>query len=178
MSSGPSHECLYGKPSGTILFNIISISSLTSGSQLSFKAKLALVWRTRKHKWICKTDFLNLVTIYLLWTWHKPIANCDNSGICLRISSVTRCTPRCCGLRFIFFWNHAELVWIILAEEAMFDLLSLSVASLNLYFVIQKQLSVKLHTIETLLPLEKSIIIMNKPLVIIIKTVGVKFKKM
>lgn len=68
MSSGPSHECLYGNPSGTILFNIISISSLqeeerdllcrsgsiraivfsrrplthlTSGSQLSFNAKLA-----------------------------------------------------------------------------------------------------------------------------------------
>lgn len=28
MSSGPSHECRYGNPSGTILFNIISISSL------------------------------------------------------------------------------------------------------------------------------------------------------
>lgn len=28
ISSGPSHECRYGKPSGTILFNIISISSL------------------------------------------------------------------------------------------------------------------------------------------------------
>lgn len=93
--------------------------------------------------------------IYLLWTWHNPIANCDNSGICLRISSVTRCTPRCCGLKFIFFWNHAELVWIILAEEAMFDLLSLSVASLNVYLVIQKQLSVKLYTTETLLPLKK-----------------------
>lgn len=75
ISSGPSHECLYGKPSGTILFNIISISSLwntqahthnppvisvldigmtynycssylTSGSQLSFNARLADVWRT------------------------------------------------------------------------------------------------------------------------------------
>lgn len=28
MSSGPSHECLYSNPSGTILFNIISMSSL------------------------------------------------------------------------------------------------------------------------------------------------------
>lgn len=46
MSSGPSHECLYCKPSGTILFNIISISSRTSGSQLSFNAKLALVCNT------------------------------------------------------------------------------------------------------------------------------------
>jgi hypothetical protein len=62
MSSGPSHECRYGNPSGTILFSIISMSSLrkgsqrerealvsspfagtylTSGSQLSFNAKLA-----------------------------------------------------------------------------------------------------------------------------------------
>lgn len=72
----------------------------------------------------------------LLWTWQSPMANCDISGICLRISSVTKCTPRCCGLRFIFFWNQAELVWIILAEEAMFDLpLPLSVASLNVYTV-------------------------------------------
>lgn len=46
MSSGPSQLCLYSKPSGTILLSIISISSLTSGSQLSFNAKLAEVWRT------------------------------------------------------------------------------------------------------------------------------------
>lgn len=60
------------------------------------------------------------------------MANCDSSGICLSISSVTRWTPRCWGLRLIFFWNHAELDWMILPEEAMFDLLSLlSVASLN-----------------------------------------------
>ena len=25
---------------------------------------------------------------------------------CLKISSVTRCTPRCCGRRFIFRWSH------------------------------------------------------------------------
>lgn len=114
--------------------------------------------------------------LHLLWTWHKPIANCDNSGICLRISSVTRCTPRCCGLKFIFFWNHAELVWIILAEEAMFDLLSLSVASLEVYFVIQKKLSVKLYTTEKLMLLDRNIIIMNKPLVIILKTVKIEYK--
>lgn len=51
MSSGPSQECLYGKPSGTILFNIISISSRTLGSQLSFNAKLAEVCITEN-----KTD--------------------------------------------------------------------------------------------------------------------------
>lgn len=43
ISSGPSQLCLYSKPSGTILLSIISISSLTSGSQLSFNAKLAEV---------------------------------------------------------------------------------------------------------------------------------------
>lgn len=68
-----------------------------------------------------------------LWTWQRPIANCDNSGIWRRISSVTRWTPLCWGLRFIFFWNHAELHWIILADEAMFDLLSLLVASLTVF---------------------------------------------
>ena len=46
MSSGPSQLCLYGNPSGTILLSIISISSLTSGSQLSFNAKLADVCST------------------------------------------------------------------------------------------------------------------------------------
>jgi hypothetical protein len=35
MSSGPSHECRYGNPSGTILFNIISISSLQDYNRYS-----------------------------------------------------------------------------------------------------------------------------------------------
>ena len=46
MSSGPSQECLKGTSSGTILFSIISISSLTSGSQFSLMAKLAEVCRS------------------------------------------------------------------------------------------------------------------------------------
>ena len=36
--------------SGTILLSIISMSSLTYGSQFSFSAKLADVWRTAKNK--------------------------------------------------------------------------------------------------------------------------------
>lgn len=58
----------------------------------------------------------------------------------------------------------------------MFDLLSLSVASLNDYFVIQIQLSVNLYITETLLPLDTNIIIMNNSLVIILRTVRIKFK--
>lgn len=51
---------------------------------------------------------------------------------------MTRCTPLCWGLRLIFFWNQAEFDWMILPEEAMFDLLSLlSVASLNFYGALQ-----------------------------------------
>lgn len=56
---------------------------------------------------------------YLLWTWQSPTENCPNSGICRRISSVTRWTPRCCGLRLIFRWNHADPIWIPRFEEAM-----------------------------------------------------------
>lgn len=100
MSSGPSQECLYGKPSGTILFSIISMSSLTSGSQLSFRAKLADVCR--------------------IWTWQRPTENWHISGICLKISSVTKWTPLCWGLRLSFLWNHADPIWIpLLVDEAM-----------------------------------------------------------
>lgn len=82
ISSGPSQECLYGNPSGTILFNIISISSLfkyrektiknyfkkkwkkttylTSGSQLSFNAKLADVCKTVQTN---KKKFVIIVTL-------------------------------------------------------------------------------------------------------------------
>lgn len=49
---------------------------------------------------------------YLLWTWHNPTENWPNSGICLKISSVTKCTPRCCGRKLIFRWNHAEPICI------------------------------------------------------------------
>ena len=49
MSSGPSQECLKGISSGTILLSIISMSSRTSGSQFSFMARLADVWRS----WMC-----------------------------------------------------------------------------------------------------------------------------
>ena len=44
MSSGPSQECLNGRSSGTILLSIISMSSLTSGSQFSLMASEADVW--------------------------------------------------------------------------------------------------------------------------------------
>lgn len=57
---------------------------------------------------------------YSLWIWQRPTANCDSSGTCLRISSVTRCTPRCCGLKFSFRWNHADPIWIP-RFEAMFN---------------------------------------------------------
>jgi len=86
MSSGPSHECLNGTSSGTILLSIISISSLTSGSQFSLMARLAEVCNS----WMCI----------------KPTENWASSGSCLRISSVTRCTPRCCGRRCIFRCSH------------------------------------------------------------------------
>lgn len=60
-----------------------------------------------------------VIKFNLLWTWQNPTENCDNSGICRRISSVTRWTPRCCGLKLIFRWNHAEPIWIPRFEEAM-----------------------------------------------------------
>ena len=60
MSSGPSHECRNGTSSGTIRLSIISMSSLTSGSQFSLIARLADVC----NNWMCI----------------KPTANCDNSG--------------------------------------------------------------------------------------------------
>lgn len=114
MSSGPSHECLNGKSSGTILLSIISMSARTSGSQFSLIARLADVCNS----WMCI----------------RPTANWDNSGSCLSISSVTRCTPRCCGLRWIFRCSHAgwptmspgptadpePLLW--LAEQAILPL--------------------------------------------------------
>jgi len=49
MSSGPSQECLKGMVSGTSLLSIISMSSLTSGSQFSLMVRLAEVWRS----WMC-----------------------------------------------------------------------------------------------------------------------------
>lgn len=100
--------------------------------------------------------------VNLLCTWQRPMANWESSGTCLRISSVTRCTPLCCGLKLIFFWNQAELLWIILAEEAMFDLLSLSVASLNVYFYNTHKQSRRSNTTKTLLVITSFIIIMSK----------------
>jgi len=87
MSSGPSHECRNGTSSGTIRLSIISMSSLTSGSQFSLMARLADVCSN----WMCIS----------------PTANCDNSGSCRRISSVTKWTPRCCGRRWIFRCSQA-----------------------------------------------------------------------
>lgn len=87
MSSGPSQECLNGTSSGTIRLSIISMSSLTSGSQFSLMARLADVCSN----WMCI----------------RPTANCDNSGSWRRISSVTRWTPRCCGLKCIFLCSQA-----------------------------------------------------------------------
>lgn len=48
----------------------------------------------------------------LLWTWHSPTENCPSSGIWRKISSVTKWTPRCCGRKLIFLWNHAEPICI------------------------------------------------------------------
>lgn len=111
MSSGPSQECRKGMSSGTIRLSIISMSSLTSGSQFSLMARLADVCSN----WMCI----------------KPTANCDNSGSWRRISSVTRWTPRCWGRKCILRCSHAgwptmrpwpmpepePLLW--LAEHAM-----------------------------------------------------------
>ena len=60
MSSGPSQECLNGRSSGTILLSIISMSSLTSGSQFSLMASEAEVWS-------------NCMCI-------SPTENCESSG--------------------------------------------------------------------------------------------------
>jgi len=87
ISSGPSQLCLKGMSSGTIRFNIISISSLTSGSQFSLIARLADVWRS----WMCI----------------RPTANWDSSGSPLSISSVTRWTPLCWGRRWTLRWSQA-----------------------------------------------------------------------
>lgn len=48
--------------------------------------------------------------------WQSPTENCSISGICRRISSVTRWTPRCWGLRFIFLWNQALPICIPIFE--------------------------------------------------------------
>lgn len=60
MSSGPSHECLKGMSSGTILFSIISMSARTSGSQFSLMASEAEVCSS----WMCI----------------RPTVNWDSSG--------------------------------------------------------------------------------------------------
>lgn len=55
----------------------------------------------------------------LLCMWKNPTVKLPSSGICLRISSVTRWTPRCCGRRLIFLWNHADPTWIPRLDEAI-----------------------------------------------------------
>lgn len=55
MSSGPSQECLKGMSSGTILLSIISMSSLTSGSQFSLMASDADVCSS----WMCISPTVN-----------------------------------------------------------------------------------------------------------------------
>ena len=72
MSSGPSQECLNGRSSGTILLSIISMSSLTSGSQFSLMASEADVWSS----WMCIS----------------PTENCESSGSCNRETCVTGCS--------------------------------------------------------------------------------------
>lgn len=57
--------------------------------------------------------------IHSLCTWHSPTENCVNSGICRKISSVTRCTPRCCGRRLILRWNQAEPICRPRVEDAI-----------------------------------------------------------
>ena len=95
-------------------------SYLTSGSQLSFRAKLADVWRTKmEKKSVEHAGFVGDKSIIdemsyrdLLWKWANPTENWDSSGICRRTSSVTRWTPRCCGLKLILLWNQAEPIWM------------------------------------------------------------------
>lgn len=54
-----------------------------------------------------------------LWTWHKPTEKFMISGICLNISSVTKWTPRCWGLRLILRWNQAEPIWRVPIPAAL-----------------------------------------------------------
>lgn len=49
---------------------------------------------------------------FSLCTWHNPTENCPNSGICRRISSVTKWTPLCWGRKLILRWNQAEPICI------------------------------------------------------------------
>jgi len=97
ISSGPSLECLYGIPSGTILLSIISMSYLAFGSQFSFRANEADV---------CK-----------IWRCIKPTDTCWISGICFTISSVIKWIPLYWGRNFSFFWNQTEPIWISLLGE-------------------------------------------------------------
>lgn len=57
-----------------------------------------------------------------LCTWHNPTENCPNSGICRRISSVTKWTPRCWGLKLILRWNQAEPICIPLLVPRWLEL--------------------------------------------------------
>lgn len=70
------------------------------------QSKMKIAFLTVKHARVQKSKIK--IKIHLLWTWHRPTENCPSSGICRNISSVTKWTPRCCGRRFIFLWNHAE----------------------------------------------------------------------
>ena len=59
---------------------------------------------------------------FSLCTWHSPTENCPNSGICRRISSVTKWTPLCWGLKLILRWNQAEPICIPLLAPRWLEL--------------------------------------------------------
>lgn len=95
--------------SATVVFVFLSVHSLTK-----------LIMNKGSADALCgMPSAAAIATKYLLWTWQSPTENCDNSGICRKISSVTKWTPRCCGLRLIFRWNHAEPICIPRFDEAM-----------------------------------------------------------
>lgn len=86
ISSGPSQLCLKGVLSGISLFIIISMSTLTSGSQFSFRHKLA--------------------EVCLMWTLAVPILIFCISGTWWRTSSVMRWHPRFLAEIAISLWYH------------------------------------------------------------------------
>lgn len=63
-----------------------------------------------------------------LCTWHNPTENCPNSGICRRISSVTKWTPRCWGLKLILRWNQAEPICMPLLVPRWLELDAIAAA--------------------------------------------------
>lgn len=108
---------IYGNVS---LLHCVFVSAIVVFVFLSVHSLTKLIMNKGSAEALCGMPSAAAVaTKYLLWTWQSPTENCDNSGICRKISSVTKWTPRCCGLRLIFRWNHAEPICIPRFDEAM-----------------------------------------------------------